>query len=74
MGPMGAIVFLPREGDTSSLMLEDLLFDPAAAWLSAALERSGVERFLVVCHDDDRERAGACFPGGWHSWGKSCGG
>ena len=64
MGPMGAIVFLPREGDTSSLMLEDLLFDPAAAWLSAALERSGVERFLVVCHDDDRERAGACFPGG----------
>ena len=64
MGPMGAIVFLPREGDTSSLMLEDILFDPAAAWLSAALERSGVERFLVVCHDDDRERAGKCFPGG----------
>ena len=64
MGPMGAIVFLPREGDTSSLMLENLLFDPAAAWLSAALERAGVERFLVVCHDDDRERAGECFPGG----------
>ena len=64
MGSMGAIVFLPREGDTSSLMLENLLFDPAAAWLSAALERAGVERFLVVCHDDDRERAGECFPGG----------
>ena len=64
MGSMGAIVFLPREGDTSSLMLENLLFDPAAAWLSAALERAGAERFLVVCHDDDRERAGECFPGG----------
>ena len=64
MGSMGAIVFLPREGDTPSLMLENLLFDPAAAWLSAALERAGVERFLVVCHDDDRERAGECFPGG----------
>ena len=64
MGPMGAIVFLPREGDTPSLMLEHILFDPAAEWMSAALERSGVERFLVVCHDDDRERAGACFPAG----------
>lgn len=64
MGPMGAIVFLPREGDTPSLMLEHILFDPAAVWLSAALERAGVERFLVVCHDDDRERAGACFPAG----------
>ncbi len=64
MGPMGAIVFLPREGDTPSLMLEHILFDPAAAWLSAALERSGVERFLVVCHDDDREQAGESFPAG----------
>ena len=64
MGPMGAIVFLPREGDTPSLMLEHILFDPAAEWMSAALERAGVERFLVVCHDDDRERAGECFPGG----------
>ena len=48
MGPMGAIVFLPREGDTPSLMLEHILFYPAAEWMSAALERAGVERFLVV--------------------------
>ena len=41
MESLGAIVFLPREGDLPSLMLEDILFDPAARWLSAALERAG---------------------------------
>ena len=64
MESLGAIVFLPREGDLPSLMLEDILFDPAARWLSAALERAGAERFLVVCHDDDRAAAEACFPAG----------
>ncbi len=39
----GAIVFLPREGNGRSLMLEDLLFDPAALWLAEALRRNGVE-------------------------------
>ena len=60
----GAIVFLPREGNGRSLMLEDLLFDPAALWLAEALRRAGVERFLVVCHRDDQEEASACFPEG----------
>ena len=64
MGSMGAIVFLPREDDTPSLMLQNILFDPACTWLSAALERAGVERFLVVCHDDDRPAAEGCFPAG----------
>ena len=64
METLGAIVFLPREGESPSLMLEQLLFDPAARWLSAALERCGVKRFLVVCHDGDREKAAACFPEG----------
>lgn len=64
MEPMGAIVFLPREDDSPSLMLEEILFDSAAAWLSAALERAGVGRFLVVCHNDDREGAERCFPAG----------
>jgi len=64
MEGFGAIVFLPREGDAPSLMLETLLFDPAARWLSAALERVGVRDFLVVCHNDDREAAAACFPEG----------
>lgn len=64
MGSMGAIVFLPREDDTPSLMLQDILFDPACAWLSAALERAGVERFLVVCHGDDHAAAQGCFPAG----------
>ena len=64
MGSMGAIVFLPREDDTPSLMLQAILFDPACAWLSAALERAGVERFLVVCHGDDQPAAQGCFPAG----------
>ena len=64
MGSMGAIVFLPREDDAPSLMLQDILFDPACAWLSAALERAGVDRFLVVCHDDDQPAAQGCFPAG----------
>lgn len=57
-----AIVFLPREGETPSLMLEDILFDPAAVWLRESLRRLGVERFLVACHRDDRARAAQCFP------------
>ena len=62
MESLGAIVFLPREEGQPSLMLEELLFDPATTWLSAALERAGVTRFLVVCHSDDREAAQRCFP------------
>lgn len=64
METAGAIVFLPREGNGRSLMLEDLLFEPAALWLAEALRRGGVERFLVVCHQNDREEAAACFPEG----------
>lgn len=60
----GAIVFLPREGSRRSLMLEPLLFDPAALWLEQALERAGAARFLVVCHQDDRTAAESCFPAG----------
>ena len=64
MDATGAVVFLPREGSGASLMLEDLLFDPAALWLTEALKSAGVERFFVVCHTDDREKAEACFPEG----------
>ena len=60
--PTAAIVFLPRVGDGPCLMLEPILFDPAALWLAETLSRAGVERFLVACHRDDRERAQACFP------------
>ena len=35
MEAVGVIIFLPREGSGPSLMLEDILFDPAAAWLAA---------------------------------------
>ena len=60
--PTAAVVFLPREGDGPCLMLESILFDPAALWLRETLCRAGVERFLVACHRDDRERAQRCFP------------
>ena len=64
MNATGAVVFLPREGNGPSLMLEELLFDPAARWLAESLRSAGVERFFVVCHSDDREQAAACFPAG----------
>lgn len=59
---MGAIVFLDRTEQGSSLFFQDILFDPAALWLSETLRRSGVERFLVVCDDADQDAARACFP------------
>lgn len=62
MDSLGAIVFLPREEGDRCLFFDDILFDPAALWLSEALRRSGVERFLVVCDDADRDAAAACFP------------
>ncbi len=62
MDSMGAIVFLERDGQGSSLFFQDILFDPAALWLSETLRRSGVERFLVVCGDADQDAARACFP------------
>ncbi len=64
MEKTSAIVFLPREGDEPSVMLEPILFDPAALWLCESLKRAGVERFLVVCHHKDRERCAAGFPEG----------
>ena len=64
MDSLGAIVFLPREDSSGCLMLEPILFDPAAAWLAAALERAGVDRFLVVCGRDDLTAAQSCFPAG----------
>lgn len=64
MEEKGAVVFLPREDGQINLMLEELLFDPAALWLSQALGGAGVEKFFVVCPEDDRERAKACFPEG----------
>ncbi len=64
MDVAGAIVFLPREGERPSVMLEPILFDPAALWLSCALEREGVSKFLVVCDDADQNAAVDCFPQG----------
>ena len=60
----GAIVFLDRDEHGSALFFQDILFDPAALWLSETLRRSGVERFLVVCDAAQQEAAAACFPAG----------
>ena len=64
MSTTGAVVFLPREGGGVCRMLEELLFDPAARWLSESLSAAGVKRFFVVCHSDDRAKAEVCFPVG----------
>lgn len=58
----GAIIFLTKD-HAGTLMLEDVLFDPAAAWLSQTLQAAGLDHFLVVCHEDDRTAAAQCFPG-----------
>lgn len=60
----GAIVFLDRDEHGSSLFFQDILFDPAALWLSETLRQSGVERFLVVCDSVQTDAAAACFPEG----------
>ena len=57
----GAIIFLTKD-PSGTLMLEDILFDSAAAWLSQSLQGAGLERFLVVCHEEDYAAAAACFP------------
>ncbi|MFR1052681.1 MAG: hypothetical protein ACLSE7_13245 [Lachnospirales bacterium] len=64
MEALGAIVFLPRDERGSSLFLDDILFDPAALWLTETLRREGVERFLVICGEDLRDAAAPCFPAG----------
>lgn len=58
---IGAIIFLPKD-QSGTLMLENILFEPAAVWLSQTLAAAGLTRFLVVCHEDDRDAAAACFP------------
>ncbi|MCC8122917.1 MAG: UDP-N-acetylglucosamine diphosphorylase [Oscillospiraceae bacterium] len=59
---MGAIVFLSGDGNQSPIMLEDILFDPAAVWLRVALQTRGVRRFFVVCNERDFAAAAQCFP------------
>lgn len=58
----GAIIFLTKD-HTGTLMLEPILFEPAAVWLSQTLQAAGLKRFLVVCHEDDHAAASSCFPG-----------
>lgn len=62
MKPAGAILFLPREGGARPVLLKKIFFQPGALWLCEALKAHGIDRFFVVCHEDDRIETAACFP------------
>lgn len=64
MEALSAIVFLPHGEEDASPFLDDILFDPAALWLTEGLRAAGVERFFAVCQGSDLERTRACFPEG----------
>jgi len=64
MESFGVIVFLPREGGKKPILLDELLFSPAAVWLAQNLKNVGADRFLVVCQPEDRSEAEECFPAG----------
>lgn len=59
-----AVVFVAREpgSDSQPLLLQNLLFSPAAAWLCRSLQLSGVERFFVVTEREFLDVCAACFP------------
>ena len=61
-----AIIYVHREpGETTApSLLQNLLFCPAALWLTQSLSAAGVERFFAVCDPDVTETAAACFPEG----------
>lgn len=54
----------PQSHNSAPLMLQPLLFAPAAVWLVRALQNAGVERFLILTRSDLAEQAAACFPEG----------
>lgn len=62
MENLGAVICLSRGENASSPFFQDILFEPAARWLCAALQAEGTERFFVVCDEADRDAAAACFP------------
>ena len=64
MSCTSAVVFIRREADAAPLLLQNLLFCPAALWLTESLRAAGVERFFAVCDPDLLEEAQPCFPEG----------
>lgn len=57
----GAVIFLPRNvGGGAPLLTRPLPVASGAVWLTEALRRAGVSRFLVVCRSEDQPAA--CFP------------
>ena len=61
-----AVLFMDDEteggaGLQKPLMLQSVLFCPMLTWLSDALREAGVERFFVLCPEQYREEALACF-------------
>lgn len=54
----------PDHAQNLPLMLQKILFSPAARELALSLERIGVERFFVISEDDLLCETAACFPRG----------
>ncbi len=52
----------PNEIDSTSLMLRPLLFTPAVVWQICALQKAGVERFLLLCDAASLPAARNCAP------------
>ena len=48
MENLGAVICLSRGENASSPFFQDILFEPAARWLCAALQAEGTDRKSVV--------------------------
>lgn len=62
-----AVILVLRGSDHMQnlpLMLQKILFSPAARELALSLERVGVERFFVISEADLLRETAACFPAG----------
>ena len=61
-------VFLPASDSQTynkrPLMLQNVLFCPVLGWCARAWVGRGVQRFFIVCAEELREEALACFPAG----------
>ena len=61
-----AVLFFSRgqNREDPPALLKNILFQPAAVWLTASLRRAGVTRFFAIAHAVDAEAVQACMPEG----------
>ena len=62
------VIFVTESGDKSGirtpLMLQNIMGTPLLKWLVASLKEDGCGRFFLICPEQYREEALACFPKG----------